>query len=140
MTEEKSDRKKKNTTGEYIASIIVNIVLLYVANNLLAWNTPHLAEGFTASLWILNISLVVTIIFNLIFLVVNPKWLVSLGQAITSVISAIALYTFYVTFPLDFTGGNEQLAKVIIIFALIATLIGALVQTILFILRLAKSE
>lgn len=42
--------KKRAKKPGYIGAIIVNLILLYVANNLLNWHVPFLTNSFIAAL------------------------------------------------------------------------------------------
>ena len=52
----------------YVIAIAVNVVMLYVVNNLLAWDIlPFLTDDFGRVLWLIDISLLATIMVNLIY-------------------------------------------------------------------------
>ncbi len=68
------EKDKKKHRAEFVVSIIFNIILYYVANNLLNWNISFIAPTFANVLWIVNYFLLAAIIINLIFIFYHPNW------------------------------------------------------------------
>lgn len=127
--EKNSDYKK----SEYIASIIFNLIFLYIANNLLDWNAPFLTSDFTAVLWLVNISLVLTIIFNIVFLAFNSARVRALLKMVLNMISFFVALSFYFIYPLDFSSVSygdtlDLVAKILIIIGIIGSVIGAVAE------------
>lgn len=101
----KHDNRGTKAVG-YIASIAVNIALVYIFNNLPSWH--WLKESFVVPLWIFNLSFVATILVNILYLTYDKKWFISLCQIPLNIISIIAIYTLYIIFPFSV---NDQIAK-----------------------------
>jgi hypothetical protein len=128
------------TTGDlarrsgYVIAIAVNVVMLYVVNNLLAWNIlPFLTDDFGRVLWLIDISLLATIMVNFIYLAYDRSWFRSLGQIGLNLISLVVAVRMYQVFPFDFSGSTfdwTQIARVVIIFTILGTTIGALVEAV----------
>lgn len=116
--------RKKSKKSEYIISIIFSLICLYIVNNLLAWHVPFLKESWTAPLWILNVSLVFSILTSFILLFYDRNWLKGSLRIIANVISLAFLITFYVVFPLDISEGWTLLVRILLIIALIGTAIA----------------
>lgn len=90
---------------DYIVAVFVNVILLYVFNSLLRWHVPFLTPAFTASLWIFNLSVSLTIAANLTFLIVyREPWFKALIRLPINILGLIFLYLLYLSFPFDFTG------------------------------------
>lgn len=88
----------------YVVAVAVNAVMLYIVNNLLAWDVlPFLTEDFARVLPLLNVSLVVTIIANALFVVYDARWFRSSGQIVLLAISMAVTVRLYRVFPFDFT-------------------------------------
>jgi len=123
LLEEKTVKK-----SEYIFSIIANLILLYIANNLLNWNISFITDAFSQVLWAINLSIVVTIVGNVMFLVYDPAWFRHLSKAVMNTFGFIAAYTLYVVFPLSFSQSYTVFA---VKFALIIVMV-VLVLTVFF--------
>ena len=85
----------------YFLSILINFAMIYIANNLLVWNVPYLTNDFIRCLWAINLSFVVTIFTNFIFIFFDRKWFHSLMEAFGTVFSFLSTYVFWQIFPLD---------------------------------------
>ena len=91
----------------YLVAIAVNTALLYVANNLLAWDVlPFLTSEFGQVLWLIDLSLLATIIVNIVFLGFDPAWLKSVCQIALGGISIAVAFRMYQVFPFDFTSSR----------------------------------
>ena len=53
-------------------------------------------------LWLVDLSLVVTILLNLVYLVRDPRWLTAAGAVVTTVIGLAAVIRMMQVFPFDF--------------------------------------
>jgi len=112
----------------YFVTILINIAMVYVANNLLNWNIPVLTDAFNDCLWAINLSFAVTIFINFIFMVFDRKWFHSLMEAFSSVFSFVSGYVFWQVFPLDLTETWAHWVNVGLIILLILILISILSQ------------
>ncbi len=119
---------KPHKRSEYIAAIIFNLVAVYIVNNLENWNVPFLADGWTACLWALNISIIAGIIGNFVLIFLNFPWFRALIQMVLNIISLVVLYTFYVIFPFDLSSGWELVIKIILLIGMVGTIIGTAVE------------
>ena len=126
------------TTGDlarrsgYVIAIAVNVVMLYVVNNLLAWNIlPFLTDDFGRVLWLIDISLLATILVNFIYLAYDQSWFRSLGQIGLNLISLVVAVRMYQVFPFDFSGSSfdwTQIARVVITFTILGSAVGAIAE------------
>lgn len=124
-----SKAKKGNRKSGYIAAIIINIILIYVFNNLMNWGVPFLTERFSAVLWAINISLSATILANVIYLLADINWLRHTGEIILTALAIFVLFMILVIFP--FTFAEESWAfwvRVGLIIAMVGTGIGLIVE------------
>jgi hypothetical protein len=134
--EEMSKKWNKNSDykkSEYIAAIIFNLIFIYIANNLLDWDVPFLTSDFTAVLWLINISLVLTIIFNIVFLAFNSARVRALLKMFLNMISFFVALTFYFIYPLDFSSVSygdtlDLVAKILIIIGIVGSVIGTIAE------------
>lgn len=140
MNKNKVSQKRRSKKPDYIIAVAINLILLYVANNLLRWEVPYLTRSFNVPLLILNISIIATIIVNLAFLAYDPAWFVSLARAFLNLISAVFLYTFLVVFPLNiFAESGVFWVRVVLIVGTVAVSIAVIVEFINFLRNLTRS-
>ena len=116
----------------YLVAVLVNVALLVVVNNLLAWDIlPFLTSGFDRVVPIINVSLGATILVNLIYLPYDPRWFKSLTQIGLLGISMAATVRMYQVFPFDFSAYEfewETVAKWLLILAMVGVAIGIVVE------------
>ena len=123
-------RSRANRMGNYIAAVIVNIILLVVLNKLPDWNFRVLTPSYQDVLWVINLSLGVQVAGNVLLIFFHPLYLHYLGQAVFSAFSVFAVLRIYQVFPFDLTGvigaigWFETFLKVLIMVVFIATVIG----------------
>jgi hypothetical protein len=120
-------------------AIAVNIVMLWIVNNLLEWGWPSwLTDDFDRVLPIINVSIVATIIVNLAYIAYDTTWFKSTLQVGLLVISLVATIRLYQVFPFDFSAYSfnwEAVTRGILIFACVGIGIGVVVE----IVKLAKA-
>jgi hypothetical protein len=97
-----NNKKERNRKAEYIAAIIFSLIFLYIWNNVLNWNIYFITSALNEVLWIINISIIVTIIGNALLLAYNPDWFRHVTKIIINIITLIATYFVYTVFPFDF--------------------------------------
>jgi hypothetical protein len=114
----------------YVVSIIVNIALLYIANNFLNWNIPFLTKDFTQCLWAVNLSLGVTIFINFIFIFFDRKWFTNLMQAFGNVFAFISGFIFWRVFPLNLSISMSRIVNFALIIALGAIVLSTMIELI----------
>jgi len=124
-------KEKEFKNSEFIGAIIVNIIILYIVNNLLGWKISFIAPTWTQVLFILNLSIVANILANIGFLIYQRGWFRSLAQIILNIIGFVVAYVFYVVFP--FIIQTEWIAialKILIILAMVAFVIATIVEVL----------
>ncbi len=97
-------RSHPGRTSGYVAAIVVNAGILYVARHLLEWSWPDfVTPAWAEVLDVVTVSLVATIVANLAFLVYDHRWFRSLALAVTSGVGLLATLRVYQVFPFDFS-------------------------------------
>jgi hypothetical protein len=133
-------KEKEPKTSEFIAAIVVNIIILYIVNNLLSWNLSFITPSFQDVLWIFNLSITATIIGNLLFLIYHPSWFRSIIRIILNILGFLVAYYLYTVFPFTF---SNNLVTFSLEFALIVVMVVMIIVTIVemvkFILRIIRS-
>lgn len=130
------EKDKKKHRAEFVVSIIFNIILYYVANNLLNWNISFIAPTFVNVLWIVNYFLLAAIIINLIFIFYHPNWFRNLLHVVIDVLFIITAYTFFTVFPFIVGEGLAIALKILIALVIVASVISLIIHVVRFILLL----
>ncbi len=88
----------------YAIAVVVNLVLLFIVSNLLAWGwVPFLTDDFEQLLPIVNLSFVVAAGANVAFIFYNARWFRSVGQIVQSIVSLFVIVATLKVFPFDFS-------------------------------------
>jgi hypothetical protein len=131
----------------YVVAVAVNIGLLYVVNNLLEWGVPEfLTDDFERVLPIMNFSIVVTMLVNLVYLFFDPTWFKSVTQIVLSVIGLIVVVRLYRVFPFDYSAYEfyefewEVVTRVVLVLIMIGISIGIIVTTARFVAELVRAQ
>jgi hypothetical protein len=110
----------------------LNGLLLYLVNVAPGWEAvPFLTESFASVVGLLNASLAVALVVNLLWIATDPPWLRALGQVVESGLGLAVVLTLLDIFPFDVTINDLDLAwllRFVLIIIAIATGIGMLVQ------------
>lgn len=93
--------------GGYVIAAAINAVLLWLIHVSPGWDAvPFLTADFQQVLWLIDLSLVVTIALNLLYLIRDPRRLTAAGAVVTSAIGFVAIVRMLQVFPFDF-GSSE---------------------------------
>ena len=118
----------------FVAAIVVNLAMLWVANNLLTWDVaPFLTAEFGQVLWLINLSLAATILMNASWLAYDAIWFRSLGQISLNVLSAVVAITMYRVFPFDFSAYEfdwEPVARAVIVLTVVGLAFGTVAELV----------
>ncbi len=122
----------------YMVAIAVNIAMLVIANNILAWGwVPFLTADFEQVLWLINLSLLATIAVNVVYLAYDAEWFKSVCQiGLGGITVAVAVRTYQV-FPFDFSASQFNWEPVTR-FVIVLTVIGTVITMITAVVRLAR--
>jgi hypothetical protein len=118
----------------YGISIVVNVILLYVAHHLLAWGVPFLTPAFTDVLWAIDLSIGATIVANAIYMAYDPSWLRHVSEIVLDLLALLSVYTIYRVFPFQFEQTwwyqSATLTLLVLMFAILIAVIVNLVQAV----------
>jgi hypothetical protein len=123
-------RRGWRKTG-YVWAIVVNVILLYVFNNLLNWelSSRWVTARFADTLWAINLSISAAIVANALFLYYDPSWFRHLLQVVLNVLAFNGLYTVYKAFPFNLElPWSEWPIKIALLAAMLGTGIAAVVE------------
>jgi hypothetical protein len=105
----------------YYVSITIDIILLYVINNLIYMNIAALDTGrFISCHWAINLALTTGILGNFILLLYRPLWAFDCVQMLVNFLIVLALFIIYRWFPFNLNSDSAQHIVKIILMAVMA--------------------
>lgn len=108
---------------------MVNLILLYVFNNLLNWHVYFITDALNEVLWIINLSLIAAIIGNALLLWYNPEWFRHLMKTILNIFAFVAVYFLYHVFPFNFNNPSLNWGlNILLILVMIGLAIAIIVE------------
>lgn len=120
----------------YVVAAAVNLGLVWIAGNLLGWGWPPFLTGaFDELLPVVTLSLLASVVVNLLWAVHDPPWLKHAGQIVLNLIGLLVAVRTWQIFPFDFSGDAsfwEPLVRV----AIVASIVGLAVSTAVELVRL----
>jgi uncharacterized membrane protein YesL len=117
----------------YVIAIAVNAALLYLLNTNPGWEAiPLVTAAADQVIGLVNLSLVVGIVVNIIYLAADPRGLRALGELVTAVVGVVVALRVWQVFPFDVadTDGWRTVIRVALGIAIAGGSIGALVQLV----------
>lgn len=116
----------------YLFAIAVNLIMLIAVQFILEWGwLPFLTEEFAGLVPLISLSLLVTIIANLVYLFDDRTMVKSTGEIGVNLISLFVTYQIYLAFPFDFSAYSfdwEVLMRIVLILAMVGTGVGVLAE------------
>jgi hypothetical protein len=112
--------------------VLVNALMLYLINRSPGWEAvPFLTGATVLVLGIVNASLIVGIVANLVYLVADPPRLKSLGDLVTTGVGLAAIVRVWQVFPFDLAGTSwEVVVRVLLAVAAFGSVIAMLVAIV----------
>ena len=137
-----SSKQRDYKKSEYIGAIVVNIILLYIFNNLVNWHIYFITGAFNEVLWIINLAVIAVIIGNILLLIFNPEWFRHIVKIILNIFVITAVYSIYSIFPFNFSSFlTDWSVTIALIFVMIGIVIATIVELFLLIISvLARSN
>lgn len=127
----KDDKKEK--WYDYLLAILINLIFLYIVNNLLYWNISFIAISFADVLWAINLSLVVAIVANVSFILYDPPWYKIVAKILMNFTALIAAFTLLTVFPFVI---NQYILAIGLKFLIIIGILVAVVSIIFQIMKM----
>lgn len=125
---------KREQKSEYVTAIIFNLIFLYIVNNLLNWHVYFVLNTFNEVLWIINLSVIATIVGNFLLLLYSPERFKHVMKIILNIFAFIAVYFVYVVFPFNFYNSFYNWAfSILLILGMIGIIIAIIVEIYLLI-------
>lgn len=118
----------------YVIAIVINVAMLVIVQNVLEWGWPaFLTDEFVDVVPWISLSLIASIVVNVIYQFDDSPTVKSIGQIGVNLISVWVTYTVLTVFPFDFSAyafNWEVVTRVVLILAIVGAGIGALVEGI----------
>lgn len=114
----------------YLVAIVVNLVMLGAVQFILEWGwIPFLTDELEGLIPLISLSLIVTVIANLVYLFDDTVFVKSTAEIGVNLMSLYVTYQIYLVFPFDFSAYTfdwEMPARILLILAMVGTGIGVL--------------
>lgn len=95
-------RDKELKNQDFIVSIIVNIILLYIVNSVMTWNLSFVAESFRGLIPLFNVVIAANLIANAALIIYRKQWLWTFTQIVLSALGYLLVSSLYSVFPFTF--------------------------------------
>ena len=117
----------------YVVAVLVNAAMLYAVNRWPGWQeVPFLTADTELVLGLVNATIVVNLVANVIYLVRDPRWLTALGDLVTTAVGLAALVRIWKVFPLDVSDRWELLVRTLLVVGIVGSAIGIVVAIVRF--------
>jgi hypothetical protein len=140
----KGPDKTRSRKGEYIGSIVANLIFLLIVNKVPDWNLSFITESYPSVLWAVNLSIFVQIVGNALLIFFDPRWLRHLANLAFNIFGVISIAVVYAIYPFNFAVFGMEwydvAAKIMLLIALFATAIAGAVHGVQFVVSLATAE
>jgi hypothetical protein len=98
----------------YVVAVLVNAAILYAVNVWPGWQAlPFLTDDVSLVLELVNASIMVNLVANMVYVAADPPWMKALGDVLTTSVGLAALLQIWRVFPFDFTGNSFDWALVL---------------------------
>ncbi len=134
---------KEKKTVEFIGSIFGAIIGLIVMNTYLIWQRyTHgvVLDSWFNILWAANLSMVVSIVGNLLLAVYRPASMYSFVQMVISVTSVLSAFVFFTVFPVDFAQIGLGFFNYILRILTIVGMVGGSISVVVYLVWLLTGK
>jgi hypothetical protein len=133
-------RDTASRAGHAVAAV-VNLVILFLLNVRPGWEAlPFLTVETTQVLDVVNLSLWVTVVAELSYVLVRAAPWRAAGDAVTTGVGLAAIVRIWQVFPFDLGTGWEVVARVLLAVAAIGSVVGVAVALSRFVTSLVRAE
>lgn len=86
----------------YVGTVVFDALFLLALNTWPGWDVlPFLTSDMDQVIGLMNLSIVVHLVANAIYVVWDPRWLRSIGEIVTSGIGVLVVARLWQVFPFD---------------------------------------
>lgn len=97
------DKPLRNRRGEYITTIVFNLIWLFIVNKVPDWHLQFINDHYPAVLWALNMNIFIQIGGNILMLIFDIRFIRYLSRIILETANFLLLIILYYIYPLDFS-------------------------------------
>jgi len=128
----RGSRRRGSTRAGYIVAAAVDLVVLWIMNQLLGWGwPPFLTSSFQDLLPFIDVSLVASAVVNLSWAWRDPEWFHHLAQIGLNLIGLVVAVKTWQIFPFDFSGsGWETVTRMLIALAVGVIVVATVVEVV----------
>jgi hypothetical protein len=115
----------------YVIAVAVNLLMLYLINVRPGWDAvPFLTDETVQVLYLVNLSLLVGVAVNVLYLGYDRRWFVALGALATTGVGLVVLARMWQVFPFAFTADSTWalVTRVLLVVAMVGSVIALIVQ------------
>jgi hypothetical protein len=125
--------------GGYVVAASINAVLLWLIHVSPGWDAvPFLTADFQTVLRLVDLSLVVTIALNVLYLIRDPRWLTAAGAVVTTAIGLAAAVRMLQVFPFDL--GDSGIWPVVFRVTLWVAVVGSIIALIVNLITFRRAR
>jgi hypothetical protein len=118
----------------YGVAVVINVAMLIVVQQILGWGwLPFLTDEFAEVVPWISMSLIASIVANLVYQFNDTTTVKSTGQILVNLISIFVTFQMLLVFPFDFSAYTfswEIVVRVVLVLAMVGAGIGALTELI----------
>lgn len=143
MTVTTAPSRKRPAVGArrtgYAISIVVNAMMLFAANVWPGWEAvPFLTADTALVMGLVNASLVVGLVVNVVYLFRDPRWVRALGDLLTTSVGLAAMVRIWQVSPFDFGDSDFEWIRVVQILLFVG-IVGSIIGIVTAIVSLVRS-
>jgi len=135
-TDVKRARRPSTATRRtgYVFALLVNAALLYAVNVWPGWDVlPFLTDGFTQVLGLVNASIVLSLLANVVYLARDTRAVKALGDIVTTGVAIAIGVRMWQVFPFDFgeaTFDWELVVRILLVVGIVGMAIAIVVNIV----------
>jgi hypothetical protein len=118
----------------YGVAVVINVAMLIVVQQILGWGwLPFLTDEFAEVVPWISMSLIASIVANLVYQFNDTTTVKSTGQILVNLISIFVTLQMLLVFPFDFSAYTfswEIVVRVVLVLAMVGAGVGALTEVI----------
>jgi hypothetical protein len=116
----------------YLIAAALSAAFLYVVNGEPGWrDIPFLTGDTEQVLGLVNLSLVASLVANLVYVLSDAPWLKALGDLATTGIGLLAMVRIWQVFPFDFAGywfDWPLVIRIVLVVGIVGSVIGLIIH------------
>ena len=117
----------------YLVAVLVNAAMLYAVNRWPGWQeVPFLTADTALVIELVNATIVVNLVANLVYIARDPRWLKAIGDVATTAVGLATMIRIWKVFPLDVSDRAELLIRALLVVGIVGSAIGIVAAILRF--------